>query len=169
MKLFLQALDRYLAHPLFWDGMLCAGLLAVLHFGADRVPIATTDLAGIQSSLASTAVSLAGFIIGALTIIVTFKANIRAKKMEDSVNGMELLFNSTNYGRIVNVFQFAILELVGAFAVMHAAMFVSALLTPRHNLLLAIAALLVILLSLGRCLFVLFNVLAVEAHPQSRD
>nr|GFA63109.1 hypothetical protein [Tanacetum cinerariifolium] len=63
------------------------------------------------------------FIIAALTIIVTFKANITAKKLEESVNGMELLFNSDNYGRIVNVFQLAIIELVIAFAAMHSAMF----------------------------------------------
>ncbi|RZJ95279.1 MAG: hypothetical protein EOO60_00960 [Hymenobacter sp.] len=167
MKGLLWVIDIYLAHPIIFDLIACIMLCVGLHYGASSVPISSSDLGGIQSSLASTAVSLAGFIIAALTIIVTFKANITAKKLEDSVNGMELLFNSNNYGRIVNVFQFAIIELVAAFAVMHGAMFVSAMFTLRHNLLLAIIVLALILLSLTRCLYVLFNVLTLEADPQN--
>lgn len=166
MRKFLWVIDIYLAHPLKCDFMVCVLIYIGLHYNAVRVPIATNDLSSIQGSLASTAVSLAGFIIAALTIIVTFKANI-TKKLEESINGMELLFNSNNYGRIVNVFQLAIIELVAAFAVMHSAMFVSGMFTPRHNLLLAILVLALILLSLTRCLYVLFNVLTLEADPQN--
>ncbi len=168
MSVILRAIDSYLAHPLIGDAIICILGVLGLHHYADMLPIATDNLNGIQSSLASTAVSLAGFIIAALTIIVTFKANIEAKKINDSTNGMELLFNSDNYGRIVHVFQFAIIELVAAFAVMHAAMFVTGLFSPRHNLLLAGVVLTLIILSLSRCLYVLFNVLTLDANPLNK-
>lgn len=165
MRVILKAIDLYLSHPLISDTIVCLLVFLGLHYYAGRLPIASDNLNGIQSSLASTAVSLAGFIIAALTIIVTFKANIQAKKVDESVNGMELLFNSDNYGRIVHVFQFAIIELVTGFAVMHAAMFITDMFSPRHNLLLAAAVLTIIILSLSRCLYVLFNVLTLDANP----
>ncbi|NVO84485.1 hypothetical protein [Hymenobacter terrestris] len=161
-----RLLDGYLNHPGIWDVVICVAACIGLHYGADIIAISSSEVSSIQTSLASTAVSLAGFIIAALTIIVTFKANITAKRIDDSANGMELLFNSDNYGRIVSVFQFAILELVACFGVMHGAMFITNMLTPRHNLLLAIIVLIIILLSLARCLFVLFNVLSVESQTK---
>jgi len=169
MRVILRAIDFYLAHPLIGDAFVCVLGLLGLHYYAVKLPIASDNLNGIQSSLASTAVSLAGFIIAALTIIVTFKANIQAKNIDNSVNGMELLFNSDNYGRIVHVFQFAIVELVAAFAVMHAAMFVTEMFSPRHNLLLAVVVLTLIILSLARCLYVLFNVLTLDANPLNKS
>lgn len=162
----MRVLDGYLKLPLLWD-LVVAGLVCLLlHYQAERLPIANSDITALQSSLASTAVSLAGFIIAALTIIVTFKANIESKKLDQSANGMELLFNSGNYTRIVRVFQVAIIELVICFGIMHTAMFFNNSFTIRHSLLLALVVLIFILLALLRCLYVLFSVLNVEAQPK---
>lgn len=162
----IRILDCYLSWPLLCDLIIVLLLCVLLHFTPDIFPIHNSDITTLQGSLASTAVSLAGFIIAALTIIVTFKANIESKKVDQSVDGMDLLFNSNNYTRIVKVFQFAIIELVFCFAMMHTAMFFSDNFSPRHNLLLALSTLSFLLLALLRCLYVLFSVLDVESQPK---
>ncbi len=160
-----RLLDCYLAFPKFWDCVVIALVTGLLHWKAEILPLAVSDLASLQNGLIGTAVSLAGFIIAALTIIVTFRANIAVKKMDDSANGMELLFNSQNYGRIVSVFKGAILELVIGFVVVYLSILAEKALAPRHSILIAIALLIGITLSTLRCLFVLYSVLDVESSP----
>jgi len=58
MKGLLWVIDIYLAHPIIFDLIACIMLCVGLHYGASSVPISSSDLGGIQSSLASTAVSL---------------------------------------------------------------------------------------------------------------
>lgn len=65
---------------------------------------------GILSNIISTDVSLAGFILAALTIIVTFKSNIKVKSMDDASDSLELIFSSKHYPKIKRVFKLAIVE-----------------------------------------------------------
>ena len=83
--------------------------------------------------------------------------------MDDSANGMELLFNSQNYSKVVSVFKGAILELVIGFVIVYLSILAEAALTVRHSILIAIALLIGITLSTLRCLFVLYGVLGVES------
>ena len=64
----------------------------------------------IASSLIGTCISLAGFILAALTIIVTFRSNLKAKGLDDASNAMELIITSGYYNAIVNVYTGAIYE-----------------------------------------------------------
>ena len=162
-----RLLDWYLEFPKFWDAVFIALVLLLLHFKAELLPLKNSDLPSLQNSLIGTAVSLAGFIIAALTIIVTFRANIAVKKMDDSANGMELLFNSHNYGKVVSVFKGAITELVAGFILLYLAQFAEAALTQRHGLLISVAVLISVALATIRCLFVLFSVLGVESSQPS--
>jgi glycerol uptake facilitator-like aquaporin len=162
-----RLLDYYLAYPKFWDCVAIVLITGLLHWKANLFPLDVSDLSSLQNGLIGTAVSLAGFIIAALTIIVTFRANIAVKKMDDSANGMELLFNSKNYSRIVNVFKGAILELVLGFVAVYLSILAEKALTPRHSILIAIALLVGITLSTLRCLFVLYNVLDLEGSSPS--
>ena len=73
------------------------------------------------SDIIATSISLAGFVLASLTIIVTFKENITQKQNEAAINqadkpetnknadisGIELLFTSVHYERIVGVFSWA--------------------------------------------------------------
>lgn len=158
-----RLLDYYLDYPKFWDCVVIGLVVALLHWKASLLPLAVSDLSSLQNGLIGTAVSLAGFIIAALTIIVTFRANIAVKKMDDSANGMELLFNSRNYSKVVSVFKGAIIELVIGFVVVYLSILAEAALTVRHSILIAIALLIGITLSTLRCLFVLYGVLGVES------
>lgn len=123
----------------------------------------TKDISSAQSSLASTAISLAGFILTALTIIVTLRANLSYKGVDKSANGLELIFNSWAYKQIVGIFKGAIQELVIVSALLYAMMLVNKV-DSYEPLMLAISAgsLVIIIFSTLRCLFILFNLVEVE-------
>ena len=95
-KLRNKTLDFYLKFPLFSDGILVF-ILYVLHNKVSFFEFTLTDKnnqLNILSNLIGTSVSLSGFILAALTIIVTFKSNIKAKKIEESDNPLEMIFSS---------------------------------------------------------------------------
>lgn len=64
------------------------------------------------SSLIGTIVSLTGFMIAALTIMITVKASLKARGFGDSANALEFLFTTDRYYEVVSVFTKAIVELV---------------------------------------------------------
>jgi hypothetical protein len=107
-----SALDRYLAYPLFFDlcMVVCVWLMSKhLNF----IPFSLVDKSNqidILPNIIGTNVSLAGFILAALTIIVTFKSNLKAKGIEDSDSPLEMILTSRHYKSIVKVFKQAIIE-----------------------------------------------------------
>lgn len=84
-----------------------------------RVNIETEVLINLLGSLIDTSVALAGFILAALTIIVTFKSNLLAKKIDEAKTPLELLFSSNNYPKIVNTFKDSIIELTAMFFLLY--------------------------------------------------
>jgi hypothetical protein len=62
--------------------------------------------------LISADVSLSGFVIAALTILVTVKASTQYKKIEEMKTGVELLFNLPLYKDIIKIFLGCIAEFV---------------------------------------------------------
>ena len=155
-------LDWYLRHPLKYDVVISLLLVIGLHHWAERIPLASFDRGSIISSLAGTAVSLAGFILAALTIIVTFRANVASKGVMESSSGMEIVFNGPAYREIVSVFKGAIVGLTICTLVLYTAMLFGANLPPRWINLLNVVGLSEIILAITRCLFVLFKVVEMD-------
>ena len=107
-----KLLDLYFRIPLLLDFILVALVWTMntyLSFIAVSVRYVTMD--NIYSSLIDTSISLAGFILAALTIIVTFKSNLKAKGINEAQNALELILASSNYKGIVRTFRGSILEL----------------------------------------------------------
>jgi hypothetical protein len=69
----------------------------------------------ILSDIISASISLAGFILASLTIIVAIKANLSNKSPELAKNPLELFFSSDNYKKIIEIFQGSIIELTLTF------------------------------------------------------
>lgn len=157
-----KLLDFYLRRPLKCDAVLSLILVAALHYGAERIPITSFDRGSIVSSLAGTAVSLAGFILAALTIIVTFRANVASKGVLESASGMEIIFNGPAYREIVSVFKGAIVGLILCTLTLYLSMIFGAGWPQRWINLLNVVALAEIILSITRCLYVLFRVVEID-------
>jgi uncharacterized MnhB-related membrane protein len=153
----------YFNAPKFWDLVIGTIVSAFGFFLRNKFGIDTKDIISVQSNLASTAISLAGFILTALTIIVTLRANLAYKGLEESNSGLELIFNSKAYKSIVNVFKGAILELVIVALFLYATMLISKpdsyepyILSTSYGVLISIA------FTVLRCLYVLFNLVELE-------
>jgi hypothetical protein len=158
-----RVLDVYFKFPIIWDAVLGVLLAAVLYLGKTRMSVDTKDISGVQNSLAGTAISLAGFILTSLTIIVTLRANLSYKGVEGSSNGLELILNSWAYKKIVNIFKGAIQKLVIVAFVLYAAMLVNKN-DAYESVLLALsgASLLSIAFTTLRCLYILFTLVELE-------
>lgn len=169
LKKLEPALNRYLQYPLLSDMGLSLLAAVVFYFVARRFGIETKDLSGVQNSLAGTAVSLAGFILTGLTIIVTIRANLSFKGVEKSTSGLELIFNSWAYKRVVGVFKGAILELIIAAALLYLCMLVNETKVLKPIFLPAAAAgLIVIVLAMFRCLYILFSIIDIEINSREQ-
>ncbi|PHK34708.1 hypothetical protein VF13_37855 [Nostoc linckia z16] len=105
-------IDFYLKHPITIDIVIVIIAITVWRF-VRLVPFYFPDkstVLNIVSSVIGTCVSLAGFILAALTIIVTFRSNLKAKGVEDASNALELIISSGYYNQIVKVYTGAIYE-----------------------------------------------------------
>ena len=113
----------------------------------------------VLSNLIGTTVSLAGFILAALTIIVTFKSNLKVKGFEDSNNALEYFFSTNNYKNIVEVFKKSITELVIIFIVLYLIWLSSTNLSCNVLGNFLLGSVIGTITSIVRALYVLFNIL----------
>lgn len=173
-----KVLDGYYKRPLIWDLLIavltCVAIewflrprLSFLHF-----PKCDTVL-DLLSDLANTSISLAGFVLAALTIVVTFRDNMQHKEATLDVNkreelsALELLFLSRHYYGIVKVFSWATMILVAVFIV-------AALLKLAHVELGdvplfygAVFLMTVLSLTILRCLYVLFRIVRLQSTTKA--
>lgn len=116
----------------------------------------------LLQELISTSVSLAGFILAALTIIVTFKSNLKAKSIENSDNALDLIFSTGHYDNIVRVFKSSIIELVFCFV----ALFIVWASTDNLDVIIInkvnVCAILLTSFAIVRSLMVLFMILSLD-------
>lgn len=115
----------------------------------------------IVSNIIGASVSLAGFILASLTIIVTIRSNIVSKTPEQSQNALQLFFSINTFKTIVKVFKIAIIELVLCFIVSFIIWSISENLTNYTILKTIIILIFLMAMSTIRSLFVLF--LLIEA------
>ncbi|WP_139255317.1 hypothetical protein [Hymenobacter psychrophilus] len=164
-----KALNVYFIAPLLWDALLIGLIVLILHFFAKYLPLITLDLPTVLDSLASTAISLAGFILTGLTIIVSIRANLSYKGINESNSGIELLFNSWAYGSIVKIFKGAIIGLILSALLLYLALIFSGTITYRHIILISIICFIEIFMSMFRCLYILFKIITIEIKSSVKD
>ena len=163
-KLRNKILDFYLKFPLISDGVLVF-ILYILHNKVSFLNFTLTDKnnqLNILSNLIGTSVSLSGFILAALTIIVTFKSNIKAKMIEESANPLEMIFSSIHYPNIVRAFRIAISEFSVCFIVLYIFWASSDNFSIHTINLIICSGILIISMTILRSLLVLFKILVME-------
>jgi len=156
-------IDFYYKYPILVDCIL-ATIIFILNFnfGFYEVEISSIELVNIISNLIDTSVSLAGFILAALTIIVSFKSNLVAKNIDEASNPLELIFSSAYYGQIVNSFKSSILELTVLFFAMYSIWFLSNTLNSNLIFHSTIIGVFILFVSIMRSLMLLFKILTMN-------
>ena len=120
MKAFNKFMDRYFSYPIICDLVMaltfwfCSKHFHLIEFKL----IEKSNQISLLPYIISADVSLAGFILAALTIIVTFKSNLKAKGIDESDNALEMIFSSKHYDSIVKVFKKSLIEFILCFVFM---------------------------------------------------
>lgn len=115
----------------------------------------------IISYLISSAVSLAGFILAALTIIVTFKSNLKSKS-SDIETPLDYIFSKKYYSQIVDIFKSAITEFSLCFVLLFIFWAIAENLSSITLNFVVFASIISILLTTYRSLNVLFKILTLD-------
>lgn len=159
-----KILDFYLNNSYAIDIFIVAGLwlintyCVVFHLKSSN----KSDLTGLISSIISTAISLAGFILAALTIIAAIKANIANKLPETAKNPLELFFSKANYSQLTTVFKESIIELVITTIGLYIIWLVSSGFSCNFLFKILICSISIVFLSVFRTLLVLFTIMGLE-------
>ena len=132
-----------------------SGMLHIIIF---KRPDALTYLAYIVSG----DITLAGFIIAALTILITVKSNTTARGYRDAKNALEYLFSTEHYYPIVRVFTGAIIQLFMFFIILYGAWLLQGNLEDKTIYRVLLFSTLGIVSAVFRVLYTLFKVLKLE-------
>ena len=100
-----KTIDYYLNNSLTID-LVCVILIGIInsYFSVFKFNIGTKENnISILSDIISASISLAGFILASLTIIVAVKSNLTNKNPESAKNPLELFFSAGNYKKILIV------------------------------------------------------------------
>lgn len=108
----LKSADWYLRAPIIFDFSIALVLGVIFFFWGSNLGVRIHQENNILY-LISVDASLSGFVIAALTVLVTVKANAQYKKnVEDFRTGVDFLFNSALYPTLIRVFLWCIAEFV---------------------------------------------------------
>lgn len=171
-------LDKYIKRPLLWDNIIIT-LAAIIYFTTRRLGLCeftpTADnMQALLHELVSSSVSIGGFVIAALTIVITFKENLKAKEAidpktptkpdEKPTSGLDLLFKSHHYKSIVNVFYWSALIFVFSFLYFCALEFIWQPLKSHLTLCACFIGygVLIMVFAVTRCLLVLNQVIKLQ-------
>lgn len=160
-----KTLDLYINNALFFDGVIIIALwFANSHLSIFNFIIATKkDNLDIVSDTVSASISLAGFILASLTVIASIRSNITNRPQDAIRNPLEMFFSDANYKRVVQVFKDAILELVLIFILSYSVWISQENIDNYTIVKWIISAILLILLSVTRTLFVLFTIIKIDS------
>lgn len=169
MKAFDKIIDTYFSFPILFDIVLVAIIwissnsFAVINFEL----IDKTNQINILPYIISADVSLAGFILAALTIIVTFKSNLKAKGLEDADNALEMIFSSKHYESIIKVFKKSLVEFVLCFIVLFFTWASTDNLSIKTINKIVVSGIILTSFAIIRSLYILFVVLDLDKHKRS--
>lgn len=168
----MKAMDRYIKKPLLWDLIIIAIIIFIKHFVSNIYPIITMPknevITSIYSDLIGTTISLAGFVLASLTIIITFKDNINHKEIlrkaenKEEITGIELIFSSKHYGRIVGVFSWACVIFLILFLFVIVLKLSQTFLNENIQLDLCVSIITLIFLTIVRTLIVLYSIIQIQ-------
>lgn len=166
MKAIDKTIDTYFSHAILLDILLatiiwlCSKYIPLIDFKL----IDRANQIYILPYIISADVSLAGFILAALTIIVTFKSNLKAKGIEDAANALEMIFSSKHYESIIKVFRKSLIEFVICFILLFFLWTSSDNFSIHTINRIIVSGILLTSLAIIRSLYILFVILDLDKH-----
>jgi len=159
-----EIVDNYLNFAFFIDiAIIAAIFICNTYFPFINIVLkAKTEYLNILNSLIGAAVSLAGFILASLTIIVAIRSSIANKSPEQSKNPLELFFSLGTYNSIVQVFKIAIIELIISFVLGYIIWLISDNICNAQIFNSLVSIIFLLSVSTIRSLFVLFLLIGAE-------
>jgi hypothetical protein len=107
--------------------------------------------------------SIGGFVIAALTIILTLKDNLKAKESSFPITALEILFNSKHYKRVVRVFYWGSLICLLTFFYFSLLEVIFASFTdPKILMYFIVYGLVLTVTAVGRCLLILLFIIEIQ-------
>ncbi|MBP5982256.1 MAG: hypothetical protein KA734_00930 [Fluviicola sp.] len=163
-KALLKMLDFYLKFPVLLDialVILISSCTLILKNKGILRDFDVERLKSISSDLISTSISLAGFVLAALTIIVTFKDSATGKS---STDGKSTFFNSGKYFDLVKVFYSAALVLIFTFVILSTIKISDIFKNLKIEQYVILGALILICTSVLRSLILLFQIIKLQKN-----
>lgn len=173
----IRVLDWYIKAPVLYDigiAALVSAICFVLNWKHIFPPVKLDNdfVNDAISDLNSAAISLAGFVVTALTIIIAFRDNIKARLNEQQYNGYQrngieiFLTNNKFYGSTVKVFFWAAIVLVVCFiALAFTRIFLDNIEKKFYPYILLVATT-IISLTITRSLLVLYTILDLQINSE---
>ena len=168
-KIFVFTFDLYISNPIIID-IIISIIIWILSVSFPLFEFQLEDRAHQVASLSHlirTDVVLAGFILASLSIILSFRSNLKLKNVNDSKNAQELLFSSIHYNRIVVAFQKSLIELVLCFVFLFIISFSSDNFTIETINRFNVIGLFITSTTICRSLFILFKILELSKYKKS--
>jgi hypothetical protein len=127
-----------------------------------NIVVERSNLLEIISSIIDTSVALSGFILAALTIIITFKSSIKAKGFEKATSAFEMILSSKHYKDIVISFKNSLIELVVIFIALYWSWVYFTNIDSWYLLNIICSAISILSLAISRSLYLLFYIISTE-------
>ncbi|MFY0608528.1 MAG: hypothetical protein JXR10_17560 [Cyclobacteriaceae bacterium] len=168
-KCVVRLFDIYLEIPVISDVIIVILFSVILYFIDQTIDLKVDKsiVASVNTDLISNSISLVGFVLAALTIIITFKENTKTydeKQVKRELNkGVSFhFFNSRHYDKTVKVFYGASFELLFIFiASILLKFFIPLHLGAWYNYILVFLVSLMCITVL-RCLIILYMVIKLQ-------
>lgn len=161
-----KILNIYIRRPLLWDtiltGLVCYMAYIVINSFKINLSIDNELIKSIMSDLISTSISLAGFVLASLTIIVTFKDNLNHKSQGVEQSGIGLLFSSKHYKSIVGVFTWAVMIFLALFLFLSLSKLFVSKLPVEYSLYFCIIPISITTLTIFRTILVLYSIIKLQ-------
>ncbi len=166
----IKVINWYLKRPIICDTVFTIVLLFALLVLQKKGLVSTFDceiIKSLNSDLISTSISLAGFILASLTIIVTFKDSVTSRNIDiqdskKNQNGRDLFFLSKHYYPTVNIFYRASLILLLIFFLLAIVKVINNNLDNEIYSLIIIGSLIIIVTTVFRNLYLLLQIIKLQ-------
>nr|WP_121272490.1 hypothetical protein [Pedobacter schmidteae] len=166
-KIPIKVFDFYLRFSFIADILLSVVLIFFLDKKELLLIPENNILQTIYSNTISTSVSIIGFGLAVLTIIVTFKTNIKAKLSDEDfekLNGLELILSSSHYKSIVRLFRKVLYEVTFIFIILNIFFVFQNNFIYNNLFYILIYSIISISFALLRTLIVLFKILNLDKY-----
>lgn len=172
MKVQSKILDFYIKRPIFFDIIISILIVLIIDKTCSKgyfcIKINRDTLGNLLNELVSSSVSIGGFIIAALTIILTLKDNLKAKEQTYPISALDVLFHSKHYKRIVRVFYWASLVFILTFFYFGILEIIWNNLSDIQALYLIFIGLFITAMSVVRCLLILQKIIEIQMNDTNR-